>query len=832
MTAQLTEAVAALFVPALQIPASGAPSRKRGPDQANIPTMDVVADVRSLPHACPVGCSWNRWPQGPPSSPPAFCPCTACTPTGAALATSEASRLSCGTRPTATRHCCSGRPGNGRSYAQVLSIVSEQVAVSILRASNTPLHTLISALPDPLHLPALAACCPLVGSHRALTLSHNSDSSSRLLQLAASSGIPITWLSLNSSCNWDREQVLQPLTSVLPQLRGLLTLHLQGSASLGLQLGGFTGHSKPVAALADALAQVSSLRELKLEHIRLENADFINFVQRLTTLTRMTTLTLVDSPRWISIEGIAALARCLSCWPALWDLKLSDRALDPHKECLEVLASHAAQLTHLEVLCIRNTGSGQHMFWRKSGSSTKSLGRVVAALPHLKELRLDGGYFEDRGVVPVVQQFSVVTGLQVLDLRVNDIGDRTQQALGQQLSHLVALRELYLDCPNILRLAPGLKALKNLELLCIGDGLHEEDWKLDGEGSLSLDMEGSKQLASCFSSWHNLTKLDMKYCKLQNAGAQALAKHLSALHSLRWWNLQGNALGREGLDALADQFACMTVLEVLKLGWEEEYSNQVPQTPEGIPALTRIMQGATALQTLRLSLPKYTRSNCSHVSEGDSNRCHVSERALTLFWGELAALPGLSSLEVWGVTEYCLPGLAALQRLTGLTYLCIVFSCAMSGKGVTAISGALGSLTRLTELHICDDRIKVDHEVDGEDTPRTFTAGLEKLQGLQRLWLQGCEVGDKELLAMSGTLERLRRLSMLVLTDNALSDCGVRTLASSTSRMRALRVLDLGSGDFSAREVDSLRKVACWCEVAASPTGAQLVNPDQALTSG
>lgn len=148
----------------------------------------------------------------------------------------------------------------------------------------------------------------------------------------------------------------------------------------------------------------------------------------------------------------------------------------------------------------------------------------------------------------------------------NTISMYGQRVLAKELPHLEALRELYLDCPNVQVLAPGLGALKSLELLCIGNGLDKEDWESDAEVAMPMPSAGAAKLASCFASWCNLTKLDMKGCGVDDAGALALAGHLSALSGLRWWNLQDNAFGIVGMEALAPWFSCLTELTALKMG--------------------------------------------------------------------------------------------------------------------------------------------------------------------------------------------------------------------------------------------------------------------------
>lgn len=240
---------------------------------------------------------------------------------------------------------------------------------------------------------ALAARCPMNGSHCSLTLTHPSPSFPRLLQLAASFATPITRLCLHSSRNSSREQDITAFTSVLPHLRGLLNLYLRGFE---------IGAREPVAPLANALSQVSTLQQLELVHVRLAASDWVDFLNSLTVLTGMTALILKGSAHHLSHDGIAALVSCLARWPALQNLELSNSVLFPYDP---FLALYAKKISHLKALRIRNTVFGG-TYNRMSRRETKPLGCVLAALPNLQELHLDRCALEgEKGVLPAVKSF-------------------------------------------------------------------------------------------------------------------------------------------------------------------------------------------------------------------------------------------------------------------------------------------------------------------------------------------------------------------------------------------------------------------------------------------
>jgi hypothetical protein len=218
---------------------------------------------------------------------------------------------------------------------------------------------------------------------------------------------------------------------------------------------------------------------------------------------------------------------------------------------------------------------------------------VLAALPRLQSLVLDGGELGDEGALALA---ALPRRWTHLCLQWNEIGERGALALANAatLSQLEALRlghnPLGDDGARALVTSPFLARVRVLELSG-GIGDDERLTAALGRAMIDAPMAG------------NLEVLDLSRAALGSEGVQALAA--APLTRLRQLNLHGNAIGDAGVIALADSAA------LAALRWLDLSDNALGD--DGALALARSPHLA-ALEWLQLGRAKVSRKSREELS--------------------------------------------------------------------------------------------------------------------------------------------------------------------------------------------------------------------------
>ncbi len=257
-------------------------------------------------------------------------------------------------------------------------------------------------------------------------------------------------------------------------------------------------------AIAPALAQLTGLETLRLEHDRSPTPCTGALVRALGALSALTDLELEVA------SDAAAFAPALAALPRLRRLAVSDS----DATALALLRPPAPALAQLRTLELGTCGI-------RDGDAVAALAAALGRLPGLQHLVLDSDRWSANG---------------------NRLSGRGAAALAPALRALADLRSLRLESCDVhaaaaAALAPAIGALTRLTLLSLS--------------SNGIGDPGAAALAPALAGLAELRVLRIDHCGVSDAGAEALAAALPRMARLRTVRLDGNLLKTDGRLALA-----------------------------------------------------------------------------------------------------------------------------------------------------------------------------------------------------------------------------------------------------------------------------------------
>lgn len=256
------------------------------------------------------------------------------------------------------------------------------------------------------------------------------------------------------------------------------------------------------AALAQWIDAVPTLHHLSIGPLGARGASVV--LPHLTTLTCLRTLDLANNV--MSDRATCALADALPALaPTLTALDLSNNAIGATGYA--ELAGTLGYLSTLRVLA----SDGNHV---GGVDGAAGLARALSRLPALEHLSLDGAGTGDGGAAELAEAFPGLRRLSYLSLRDNYIAAGGAAALAAELPTLTLLRSLRLS----------------------------GNWLLD---------EGAAAVADALATLHTLTGVSLSRAYIGDGAARVLAAVLQQLPCLQIASLADNAIGPEGLAALA-----------------------------------------------------------------------------------------------------------------------------------------------------------------------------------------------------------------------------------------------------------------------------------------
>ena len=256
------------------------------------------------------------------------------------------------------------------------------------------------------------------------------------------------------------------------------------------------------AALAQWISAVPTLHHLSIGPLGARGAGVV--LPRLATLTALRTLDLANNV--MSDRAALALAAALpSLAPTLTALDLSNNAIGATGYA--ALSGPLGGLSALRVLA----SDGNHV---GGVDGAAGLALALSQLTILEHLSLDGAGTGDGGAADLAAAFPSLRRLTYLSLRDNYIAASGAAALAAELPALTPLRSLRLS----------------------------GNWLLD---------EGAAAIADALASLRAVTGVSLSRAHIGDAGACVLAAVMQQQPSLQIASLADNAIGLEGLAALA-----------------------------------------------------------------------------------------------------------------------------------------------------------------------------------------------------------------------------------------------------------------------------------------
>jgi hypothetical protein len=357
----------------------------------------------------------------------------------------------------------------------------------------------------------------------------------------------------------------------LSALGGLLELDLSGdggalesglAVSLG-SLGALTAlrlaDARLGAPVVAALPRLRALRELDLRGAKLVGAGAGSGGVLDVALAALTALVRLDLAHLSSVEPSgrrAAVVGALSALTALRALAV-DGLLDGGDDAVcAALAASLAAMPGLLSLSANLTGpEGIH-------GSLVGVGRALATLTRLRELRLSGLLFAEVGA-PLPAALSTLRDLRVLaagGLECPDPDGRLAAVAAALAASGAPLAELDIVGSWVSGAAASAPALARLPAGVLG-GL--QSLVLSGA---FLGTEGAARLAPVLARMTGLRALDLDGNRLGAAGVAALAPALARLARLEALALSRNELGADAIAELMPALAPTTSLRALQLG--------------------------------------------------------------------------------------------------------------------------------------------------------------------------------------------------------------------------------------------------------------------------
>ena len=294
---------------------------------------------------------------------------------------------------------------------------------------------------------------------------------------------------------------------------------------------------------------------------------------------------------------------------------------------------------------LRNNDSLRDLNFHSFGTELKCARNIALLLGQQSSLkRIDFGVInlDDEGLVEIAAALKSQPQIEELRLTSNNIVRDGYVALGNVLECCLSLRELQLwtdfdreeedNSDDWLdALVAGLKHCHNLTLL-----------NLEGNQM----NEGSRSLSTLLQSDNcRLEHLHLGYMDINDDGMTALLAGLTSLPSLKRFDLSGNLIGDQCLQAVLGALTSCN-LEELDLS-----SNMLMDSVSGLRALGTLVRRTTSMQSLGLCNSSLTDEGLQSFIEGVANCCSLTNLDLTA--NNLITANGLSSLMSLFRAEHC-----------------------------------------------------------------------------------------------------------------------------------------------------------------------------------
>jgi Ran GTPase-activating protein (RanGAP) involved in mRNA processing and transport len=295
-------------------------------------------------------------------------------------------------------------------------------------------------------------------------------------------------------------------------------------------------------------------------------------------------------------------------------------------------------------------------------------------------------------------------------------------------------------------------------------------------GGNQIDNTGTLALANALEHNHTLTRLDLSGNQIDNTGTLALAEALRENKTLIELNLADNQISNTGARALTKAFEHNKTLTYLDLG-----SNKISDI--GIQVLAEALEHNKILTYLGLG--------CNQISD-----IGIQVLAEALEHNKILTYLGLGCNQINASGAQALAN--ALKRNKTLITLNLGFSH-IGDASVLTFANALEHNKTLTKLNLEWNQI-------GDTGAKALAKVLEHNKTLTSLVLYGNQIGASGAQAIAKALERNSTLSTLFLSNNQIGVVGAQALAKTLERNNTLTCLRLSSNQIDASGAQAIAK--------------------------
>jgi Leucine-rich repeat (LRR) protein len=512
--------------------------------------------------------------------------------------------------------------------------------------------------------------------------------------------------------------------------------------------------------------------------------------------------------------------------------ELELKCLTITQACSDSLAEVLPSLQLLEKLVLKKLVlKNVNYRYDDDNESGKQLFAAVGKLTYLKELELGCFTITQAGADSLVAE--VLPSLQLMEkLVLQNVNCHRDDESGKQLftavGKLMYLKELEFKCYIITQacsdsLAEVLPSLQFLEKLVLGYVNYDDD----------IDDESKKQLFAAVGKLTCLKELDIKWCRITQAGANSLAEVLPSLQSLeklvladvdydddiddesekqlftavgklmylKELQLQWYKITQAGADSLAEVLPSLQLLEKLVLknvNYDDDIDDESKkQLFAAVGKLTYLKElelmgfnitqaGADSLAEVLPSLQFLEKLMLENVNYGDD----IDDESGKQLFAAVGKLTYLKELELkwYKITQAGADSLAevlpSLQLLEKLVLGNVRRPYNVNHESQKQLLAAVGKLTYLKEFQLwC---VKISH-ADAD----CLAEVLPSLQLLERLVFRGIvfrNINDHQLFSAVGSLSCLKELD-LSWTD--ITDAGAENLIDVLPSLRHLTCITL-----------------------------------------
>ena len=640
--------------------------------------------------------------------------------------------------------------------------------------------------------PALTSLISYNKCMEKLSLSHNNLNDDGVIKIAQSLCKQTKLKMINLQSNNITEKSAEPLSSIISSNTGLQELYLDNNQ---LQLG--------INKISTALTTISSLKVLDLDNNSIPEE---------------------------AADKLSAAIRANNSLEKLW---LGGNHLGSSSV---MIVNALKQVSTLRVLNLNNNQN-------TSEKLAPALTSLISYNKSTERLSLSDNNLNDDGVIKIAQSLCKHTKLKIINLRSNNITEKSAEALASIISSNTELQELYLDNNQlqlgINKISTALTTMSSLKVLDLDNN--------------SIPEEAADKLSAAIRANNSLEKLWLGGNHLGSSSVM-IVNALKQLSSLRVLNLNNNRNRSEELaPALTSLISYNKCMEKLSLS-----DNNL--NDDGVIKIAQSLCKHTKLKIINLQSNNITEKSAEALSSIISSNTGLEELYLgnnTIQLGVITistALKTISSLKVLDLDNNNIPEEAAYQLSAAIRannlienlYLnnnnlgpsmsVIAKTCChisslkkfafkntvMSKTATSYIAAVIRHNSSIQLLSISDNNLQSSGFM-------VITQALKVTSSLKFLYAYGINVNSTVSEDLSSVIEHNLSIEGLLLGDNLLEN-GLVQIAESCSRLTSLEFLELSHNCISPTQVVNLASTVSKCNsLEALSMGGVCLTVDQTL---